>query len=49
MDGYTIIKQEGIEAGIPHCYVKEEEIIEILEGFQIMSLCKIQDYVGKER
>ena len=49
IDGFTLVPTEGIEAGIPHCYVNEDDIKELLGRFQIISLNKIQNYVRKER
>ncbi len=47
-DGYTIIKKEGIEKGVPHCYLNETDLFEILSEFKIISLNKVQNYVRKE-
>lgn len=49
IDGFTLVPAEGMEAGIPHCYVNEDDIKELLGKFQIISLNKIQNYVRKER
>lgn len=48
-DGFTMIPTEGKEAGIPHCYVDENDIKQLLGRFRIVSLSKIQNYVRKER
>lgn len=47
MDGYTIVKQEGQEAGIPHCYVDERDLYKLLADFEIRSMNKIIHYVRK--
>ncbi|MGC9002745.1 MAG: class I SAM-dependent methyltransferase [Dictyoglomus sp.] len=41
----TIIKQEGIEAGIPHCYLDEEEIYILIKDFEILSMKYIEDII----
>lgn len=46
-DGYTMIKKEGIEKGVPHCYLSEMDVIEILSEFKVISLNKIQNYIRK--
>lgn len=48
-DGFTMIPTEGSEAGIPHCYVNELDIEELLGRFKIVSLNKVQNYVRKEK
>lgn len=47
MDGYTMIKAEGHEAGIPHCYVDENDLFALLGDFEILSMHKTMDYVRK--
>ncbi len=49
LDGFTMIPAEGKEAGIPHCYVDEPDIRELLGKFRIISLNKIQNYIRKEK
>ena len=46
-DGYTMIKQEGIEKGVPHCYLNEKELMDILSEFKVISLSKVQNYIRK--
>lgn len=48
-DGYTIIPTEGHESGIPHCYVNEMDLFELLKDFRIVSANKIINYIRKER
>lgn len=48
-DGFTVIPADGFEAGIPHCYVDEADIKELLRDFRIISMNKIQNYVRKSR
>ncbi|HAX74111.1 MAG TPA: class I SAM-dependent methyltransferase, partial [Firmicutes bacterium] len=38
VDEHTIIKTEGIEAGILHTYVSEEEISELIQCFKLVSM-----------
>lgn len=48
-DGFTMTAESGREAGIPHCYVNEEDIRALLRRFRIVSLNKVQNYIRKER
>lgn len=50
LDGYTMVKVEGLEKGIPHCYVNYSDLLSLLEDFEIISICKIQNFYrnGKE-
>ncbi len=48
-DGYTMKKKDGLEDGIPHCYVDEADITELLKDLKIIYLSKIQNYVRKEK
>lgn len=48
-DGFTLIPEEGKEAGIPHCYVNEADIKELLKNFTLISLNKVQNIVRKGR
>lgn len=47
VDGYTMIATEGHEAGIPHCYVDENDLFELLQDFEILSMNKEINYVRK--
>lgn len=47
VDGYTIIATEGHEAGIPHCYVDENDLFGLLQDFEILSMNKEINYVRK--
>lgn len=49
IDGNTIIKHGGVEDGIPHCYVDEVDLEELLSDFEIISMSKITEYVRKEK
>ena len=48
IDGYTVIEKEGIEAGIPHCYLDLEDVYQLLSDFRILSLNKIYNIVRNE-
>lgn len=43
IDENTIIKQEGIEKGLPHYYVDEQEVKELLRNFNIQRLLYVED------
>ncbi len=49
VDGFTMVKEEGLEEGIPHCYVDENDLFALLGDFDILSMNKISDYVRKGR
>jgi len=36
VEEWTIVKQDGVEAGIPHHFSDRDEIINFLDGFEIM-------------
>lgn len=48
-DGFTMLPEDGFEKGIPHCYLDENDLFEILKDFQIISMDKIQHYIRKGR
>lgn len=48
-DGYTIIPTEGHESGIPHCYLSDNDLFELLKDFRIVSMNKITNYIRKEK
>jgi SAM-dependent methyltransferase len=43
-DEYTIIKKDGIETDIPHCYLDADDVIKVLANFNILKIQQIQDY-----
>ncbi len=43
IDENTIIKQDGIEKGIPHYFVNEEEAKMLLSNFEIQKLLYVED------
>lgn len=47
VDGYTMIPDEGMEKGIPHCYVDAKDIFEIMDGFDIISLNETINFVRR--
>lgn len=48
-DGYTIIKKDGLETEIPHCYLDVTDIFKILDSYKIVSISKVQNFVRKGR
>ena len=48
-DGYTIIRTQGHESGMPHCYVNEKDLFGLLKDFRIVSLNKTINYIRKEK
>lgn len=48
-DGYTIIRTEGHESGMPHCYVNERELLGLLKEFRIVSMNKTINYIRNEK
>lgn len=47
IDENTIIKTEGVEAGIPHYYVDEQEIRRLLSDFEIVKFNHVEE-IGKD-
>jgi len=43
----VLIATEGHEAGIPHCYVDENDLFGLLQDFEILSMNKEINYVRK--
>lgn len=43
----TVIKKEGIEAGIPHYYVDKEEVLELMNNFEIISFKYVEEILPK--
>lgn len=41
----TIIKREGIEAGIPHYYLDKEEVLSLMVNFEILNMRYIEDII----
>ena len=48
IDNYTIYKTEGIEKDIPHTYVDFSDLEWLMEGFQLIKVQQIRDFVYKE-
>ncbi len=47
VDGYTIIRNFGIEKGVPHTFVDYNDIIRLLADYKILNMQQIQDYFDK--
>lgn len=45
VDGYTVIKTEGSEKGIPHSYIGFSDIPELMPGFSLINVRQIRDYI----
>lgn len=43
----TVIKREGIEAGIPHYYLAKEDIFSFMKDFEILNLKYIEEVLPK--
>lgn len=44
IDGNTLLKTHGPEIDVPHCYLDEEEVREVMAGFELLRLRHIQDF-----
>ncbi|MBC7320110.1 class I SAM-dependent methyltransferase [bacterium] len=44
----TVIKKEGIEAGIPHYYVTREEIFDLMKYFKILTMKYVEEVIPRE-
>jgi len=42
VEDWTIIKQDGVEAGIPHHFSDRDEIINFMDGFEIYDLTHVE-------
>ena len=51
IDENSIMKTEGAEAGLPHFYVDKDDIIKLMEGFELLNVRHIDDcfYQGEWR
>lgn len=47
VDNYTIYKTSGIEENIPHTYVDYEDICKIMDGFKLIKVQQIENYIYK--
>lgn len=47
VDGYTMVPTEGHEKGIPHCFLDENDLFDLLKDFNIVSMNKTVDYIRK--
>ncbi|MHB8104730.1 MAG: class I SAM-dependent methyltransferase [Dehalococcoidales bacterium] len=47
IDDYTVIRNFGIEQGVPHTFVDHDDIIKLLADYKIIKLQQIQDYFDK--
>ena len=43
IDENSIMKTEGAEAGLPHFYVDKDDIIRLLDGFELMNVRHVDD------
>ena len=43
IDDNSIMKTEGAEAGLPHFYVDKDDIIRLLDGFELMNVRHVDD------
>lgn len=44
VDGCTVVRETGPEAGIPHTYLSYEDIVRLLEGYELAKVQQIEDY-----
>ena len=48
VDEYTVIRNKGLETGIPHTYLGYNDIVELLADYQIIKIQQIQDYFDNQ-
>ncbi|HOJ93267.1 MAG TPA: class I SAM-dependent methyltransferase [Dictyoglomaceae bacterium] len=41
----TVIKEEGIETGIPHYFVDKEEVLEFMKDFEIINMKYVEEII----
>jgi len=44
IDEYTIIRNFGVEKGVPHTFLDKNDIIKLLANYKILKMQQIQDY-----
>jgi len=44
VDGYTVVRETGTEAGIPHTYLAYEDIVQLLHGYDHAKVQQIEDF-----
>ena len=49
IDEYTLVKESGPEAGIPHTYLSYQDILELLAGYGLAKVQQIEDFYGQGR
>ena len=49
VDEHTIVKTEGSEEGIPHVFVDDEDLFQLMSGFQIRKKQHIGDYYNGDK
>jgi SAM-dependent methyltransferase len=47
IDEYTVIRNFGIEKGVPHTFLEYNDIIGLLADYKILKMQQIQDYFDK--
>jgi SAM-dependent methyltransferase len=47
IDEYTVIRNFGIEQGVPHTFLEYNDIIGLLADYKILKMQQIQDYFDK--
>jgi hypothetical protein len=47
VDEYTIIRNHGLEKGIPHTFLEYKDVIGFLADYKILKMQQIQDYYDK--
>jgi SAM-dependent methyltransferase len=47
VDEYTVIRNFGIEKGVPHTFLEYNDIIGLLADYKILKMQQIQDYFDK--
>lgn len=48
IDNYTICKTEGVEAGIPHTYIDFDDLSWLMEGFALVKVQQIRNFIYQE-
>lgn len=47
IDEHTLVKESGFEAGIPHTFVSYQDVLQLLEGYELAKVQQIEDYYGE--
>ncbi len=48
VDDYTVLRHHGIEQNVPHTYLDYEDVLKLLDRYNMIRIRQIQDYFDKQ-